>query len=271
VIRHALDDEAAFQANFLVLANWLDGVAYCTIALHARQRALRRSKREREAATMIAPSGEFEELRRVLDEELHRLPEKYRAPLVLCYLEGKPNEEAARMMGWPSASMSYRLARGLELLRQRLEGRLAGLTIQLPMILLGNYFQPAAVPPLLAKMTAHTAAKLVSGKMAVDDLISVSVRDLMEAILLSLAAFRGRWPLIVLLLVSSLFSLGAALCASIPSLSQQASGEAIQWPRGASPCRLRCEDRQRVGLFPQRGSDSPFHLPSSGASRLFCR
>ena len=63
---------------------------------------------------------------------------------------------------------------------------------------------------------------------AVDDLISVSVRDLMEANLLSLAPFRGRWPPIVLLLVSSLFSLDAALCASVPALSQQASGEAIQ-------------------------------------------
>jgi hypothetical protein len=220
---------------------------------------------------MIAPSGEFEELRRVLDEELHRLPEEYRAPLVLCYLEGKTNEEASRMLGWPSASMSCRLARGLDLLRQRLDARLAGLTIQLPMILLGNYFQPAAVPPFLAKMTAQSAAKLVSGRMAMDDLISVSVRDLMEATLLSLAPFRGRWPLIVLMLVSSLLSLEAASCASIPHLSQRASGEAIQWPCGASPCRLRCEGRQRVGLFPQRGSDSPFHLPSSGASHLFCR
>jgi hypothetical protein len=184
--------------------------------------------REREAAKMIAPSGEFEELRRVLDEELHRLPEKYRAPLVLCYLEGKTNEEAARLLGWPPGSMSSRLARCLDLLRQRLEARLAGLTNQLPMILLGNHCQPAVVPPFLAKMTAHTAAKLVSGKMAVDDLISVSVRDLMEANLLSLAPFQGRWPLIVLLLVSSLFSLDAASCASAPASSQQASGEAIQ-------------------------------------------
>jgi RNA polymerase sigma factor (sigma-70 family) len=100
--RHSHDAEEAFQATFLVLAqkahrlrrpellaNWLYGVAYRT-ALHAQQRAARRREREREAAKMIAPSSdpesESEELRSILDEELHRLPEKYRAPLVLCYL-----------------------------------------------------------------------------------------------------------------------------------------------------------------------------------------
>jgi RNA polymerase sigma factor (sigma-70 family) len=148
VLRHSQDADDAFQATFLVLAqkahrlrrpgllaNWLYGVAYRT-ALHARQRAARRSEREREAAKRIIPSGVPERealiLRRVLDEELHRLPEKYRAPLVLCYLEGKTNKEAARLLGWPSGSMAHRLARGRDLLRKRLEARLMGLTILLP-------------------------------------------------------------------------------------------------------------------------------------------
>ena len=51
------------------------------------------------------------------------LPEKYRAPLVMCYLEGLTNEDAAQRLGWPSGSMSYRLARGRELLRRRLARR----------------------------------------------------------------------------------------------------------------------------------------------------
>ncbi len=151
VLRHSQDADDAFQATFLVLAqkahrlrrpgllaNWLYGVAYRT-ALHARQHAARRSEREREAAKRIVLSDDPERkrlaLRRVLDEELHRLPEKYRAPLVLCYLEGKTNKEAARLLGWPSGSMAHRLARGRDLLRKRLEARLVGLTIILPPVL----------------------------------------------------------------------------------------------------------------------------------------
>jgi RNA polymerase sigma factor (sigma-70 family) len=94
VLRHAQDAEDAFQATFLVLAqkaprlrrpellaNWLYGVAYRT-ALHARQRAAQRSAREREAASMSNPENnpqvDSQELRRLLDEELIRLPERYR-------------------------------------------------------------------------------------------------------------------------------------------------------------------------------------------------
>jgi hypothetical protein len=164
---------------------------------------------------MIALEGdlgnESQELRRVLDEELHRLPEKYRTPLVLCYLEGKTNEEAARLLGWPSGSMSYRLARGRDLLRQRLESRLYGLTILLPAILLADHLQPAAVPPFLAKLTAQMATLLVGGKTAMFGIaVSSSVRDLLEATLHGLMPSRWRWLFIALLLALTLFSIGAA-------------------------------------------------------------
>ncbi len=66
------------------------------------------------------------ELRCLLVAEVQRLPMKYQAPLVLCYLEGNTNVEAARLLRCPTGSMSYRLARGRELLRQRLIQRMAG-------------------------------------------------------------------------------------------------------------------------------------------------
>jgi RNA polymerase sigma factor (sigma-70 family) len=138
-VLHDWDDaQDAFQATFFVLArkaaslakpealgNWLYGVAFRT-AVKARARAARRREYERQAGRATAnPSSELarRDLWEALDEELSRLPEKYRAPLVRCYLEGKTNEEAARELGCPPGSMSGRLARGRELLRERLTSR----------------------------------------------------------------------------------------------------------------------------------------------------
>jgi RNA polymerase sigma factor (sigma-70 family) len=139
ILRDAHDADDAFQATFLVLVrkapviarpellgNWLYGVAY-RVAVKARIIAARRSERERQvpAMTLSDPLSDVtgRELRAVLDAELSRLPEKYRAPLVLCYLEGKTNEQAARLLGWPIGSISGRLARARELLRERLLSR----------------------------------------------------------------------------------------------------------------------------------------------------
>jgi RNA polymerase sigma-70 factor (ECF subfamily) len=142
VCRRLLDDaheaEDAFQATFLVLArraaavrkqdsvaSWLYGVAY-RVSLKAR--AAQRQKPGGEAAEPVStadPAAEaaWRELRPVIDEELSRLPEKYRAPLILCYLEGKTNEEAARLLGWTKGTVSGRLARARDLLRPRLARR----------------------------------------------------------------------------------------------------------------------------------------------------
>src|SRR5262249_40239936 len=131
---HSADD--ALQATFLVLArkapsirkrhsvaSWLYGVAY-RIALRAKTSATRRRQYERQAPTMssneTAVDLDSRELRGVVHEELQRLPEKYRAPLVLRYLQGKSNEGAALALGWPRGSIAKRLARALDLLRERL-------------------------------------------------------------------------------------------------------------------------------------------------------
>jgi len=140
VLRDPHDAEEAFQVTFLVLvrkagslrqperlANWLYGVA-SRVAHKTKRTTARRDAHERSAAVsnVVAPvtvGPDRAEVRAVIDEEMVALPEKYRAPLVLCYLEGLTNEDAARKLGWPTGSMSYRLARGRELLRRRLARR----------------------------------------------------------------------------------------------------------------------------------------------------
>jgi RNA polymerase sigma factor (sigma-70 family) len=130
------DAEDAFQATFLVfvrkatslaspelLANWLYGVAYQT-ALTARATAARRRTRERQVTEMPEPAmvqqDLWHELQPLLDQELSRLPDKYRIPIVLCDLEGKTRKEAARQLGCPEGTVAGRLARARVMLAKRL-------------------------------------------------------------------------------------------------------------------------------------------------------
>jgi RNA polymerase sigma factor (sigma-70 family) len=134
---HAAED--AFQATFLVLVrkapsldrgkplgSWLYTVAY-RLALRARANELRRQRCEEKAArTRPSDDGRTtspNDLVVALEEELHRLPERHRAPLVLCYLEGKTNEQAAAILGCPRGSMAARLAQARERLRECLARR----------------------------------------------------------------------------------------------------------------------------------------------------
>jgi HlyD family secretion protein len=140
VLRHSHDVDDAFQATFLVLVRrahslrvdesvgpWLCSVAYRT-AQRARAVASRyRPWNEEQLQNAEKPQGEADpfkvDLRPLLYEELGRLPDRYRAPIVLCHLEGKTHEQAARLLDWPVGTLSGRLWRGRQLLRARLERR----------------------------------------------------------------------------------------------------------------------------------------------------
>lgn len=134
--RHTAED--AFQATFVVLArkaaalrrhealaSWLYGVAL-RVAGKARVQGVVRHQTCTPLPTELPAATPAEDdpwLRQVLDEELVRLSDKFRAPLVLCYLEGKTYGQAARELGWSEGSMSRRLAQAREQLRQRLARR----------------------------------------------------------------------------------------------------------------------------------------------------
>jgi RNA polymerase sigma factor (sigma-70 family) len=137
VIGNVHDAEDAFQAVFLVLAkkahaitqsdligNWLYGVAYRT-ALQARGRLGRRRAREMQVKDMpqptIFPDYDLRDLHEALDQELSKLPDKYRVPIILCDLEGRPRKKVASQLKLPEGTLSSRLATGRRLLGRRLQ------------------------------------------------------------------------------------------------------------------------------------------------------
>jgi RNA polymerase sigma factor (sigma-70 family) len=177
VLRHGPDAEDAFQATFLVLfrraraldragslANWLYTVAY-RVALKARADAARR--REREGRTMTQARAQSEEiwsdLQPVLDEELNRLPARYRAAVVVCYLQGKTNSEAARLLGCPAGTVKSRLSRARDLLRARLARRGVALSAGLLAAVLAER-AAAAVPRGLVQAAVQTTVLAAAGK-----------------------------------------------------------------------------------------------------------
>jgi RNA polymerase sigma factor (sigma-70 family) len=141
LLRDRQDVDDAFQATFLILvrkapslrdrtllANWLYGVAY-RVAIRLRKKTARRdagkqpSNRLDEIADDRAKPAEYTDWLPILDQELTRIPEKYRGPLVLCYLNGQTHEQSAGRLGIPVGTVRSRLARGRDLLKRRLERR----------------------------------------------------------------------------------------------------------------------------------------------------
>jgi RNA polymerase sigma factor (sigma-70 family) len=197
LVHNSADAEDAFQATFLVLVrraasirkpellgNWLYGVAY-RVATRARLQAARRRAYEKQGVEMIAsePRWEGSELRPVLHEELNRLPEKYRAPMVLCYLQGKKNEEAAKLLAWPVGTVKGRLARARERLRKRLIRR--GVTLSAGVLAgaLAPSATSGAVPVALVDATVRSAMLVAAGHAATAGAISVPVASLTKGVL----------------------------------------------------------------------------------------
>ncbi|MDY3560968.1 sigma-70 family RNA polymerase sigma factor [Gemmata sp. JC673] len=179
VLRHPQDAEDAFQATFLVLAQelhtlrkrnslagWLHGVAL-RVSRKARGRAAARQRREAGAARPEAVPPDdltWGEVRSTLDDELSRLPDKWRLPLILCYLEGQTQDKAADQLGWSKSTLRRRLEQACEALGSRLKGRGITWSAVLPAALASDGPKATAMSLACLDSTAAAALAVVNGK-----------------------------------------------------------------------------------------------------------
>jgi RNA polymerase sigma factor (sigma-70 family) len=199
VLRNYHDAEDAFQAVFLVLVrkaasiasrellgNWLYGVAYQT-ALKARATAAKRRTRERQVVQMPEPKAVqqdlWHDLLPLLDEELTRLPDKYRIPIVLCDLEGKTRAEAARQLSCPEGTVAGRLARARVMLARRLGRHGPAVSGGALAAVLAQSVAPASVPASVVSATIRAASLFAAGQAAATGAISIKVAALTEGVL----------------------------------------------------------------------------------------
>jgi RNA polymerase sigma factor (sigma-70 family) len=224
VCRHILnqlqDAEDAFQATFLVLARkagsirdrrvlarWLYEVAY-RIAIRARTNGVRRRTHERQggemSSTVSIDNHGWIELRPVLHEEVNRLPDKYRVPVILCYLEGKTNEEAAALLQWPVGTVKGRLSRARDLLRSRLARRGLALSAALLVTALSDGTVIAeVVPTRLVDKTVTSAMVLTDRKVADPGVITASVGRMMSFAVTPPWASKAALVAVLLLVITS--------------------------------------------------------------------
>jgi RNA polymerase sigma factor (sigma-70 family) len=199
ILGRAHDAEDAFQATFLVLAQragsirnkrvlagWLHEVAYRT-AVRAKARSAHRRTLEKEAAKVSGGGRRSEsawiDLGPVLHEEINRLPGAYRSAVVLCYLEGRTNEEAAALLQWPVGTVKGRLSRARAILRSRLTRRGLALSAALLMARLAQRAVSAGVvPPGLAEATARGAVAVARGAPAGTAAVASHVLELVASV-----------------------------------------------------------------------------------------
>ncbi len=253
-LRDSHEAEDVFQATFLVLArragsickqdsvgSWLYGVA-SRLAGKVNAHAARRRLCEQRATTMTPPDPPAEmswrEVCALLDEELNRLPAKYRDPLVACYLEGQTQAEAAQQLGWPRGTLKRRLERARVLLRQRLDQRGVALSAAFGILLLAQK-ATAAPPDALVTQTAQAATAFAA-------LQATTGGTLSRAVQLAESLLRGRFLstrqlLLVGALVGGLLATSAgivshqALAARQPGTEQQLQPPAAGQDEESSP------------------------------------
>jgi RNA polymerase sigma factor (sigma-70 family) len=259
ILRDEHDAEDAFQATFLVLVRkarslwvrdslgpWLHQVAY-RAARCSRSAASRRTAHERGAAEAALArrdpraAEDCEQLAAAMHEEIERMPERYRAPLVLCDLEGRTHEQAARHLGCPVGTVKSRLARGRQQLGDRLTRR--GLDAPAPVAIVGAISPSVRVVPsaLLVESTTRAAMQIAAGRPPAE-VVSAAVSAVMKGAMerTSMDVLKGTaWVLGFGALVGGLAAAGLHGAASDPPRPSETgilrSDSGGDGPRSAAP------------------------------------
>jgi RNA polymerase sigma factor (sigma-70 family) len=270
VLQHDADAEDAFQATFLLLArkapairkqasvaSWLHGVARRT-ALNARRSIMRRRHHEQTAsppATSIAASAaSLHELQSILDEEVERLPERYRAPFVLCCLEGHGRPEAAQALGCSEGTVSSRLARARQRLQDRLTRRGITLSTALCAVAVTTGESKAALSQTLASAAAKAATGFASGRLPagmVSDRAVAWTRAMLRIMTVRKLALAG----VMLLVLVSLGGLGT-FCLS-GELPADASVPAASQPEPKQPAPAKAQLSAKITVKSKTPLEGP--------------
>jgi RNA polymerase sigma factor (sigma-70 family) len=252
------DAEDAFQATFLVLvrraaslaspellANWLYGVAHQT-ALKARATAARRKQREKQVTEMPEPVAnqqeKWHELRPLLDEELSRLPGKYRGIIVLCDLEGKTRKAAARQLGCAEGTVASRLARARVMLAKRLTRRGLACSGGALAAVLSDQAVSAAVPNTVVNFTINTASLLAAGSATATRLVSVKAVALAEGVMKTMMFTKLKTATAVVLILGFVVT-GATILTCRTAAGQDDRKPAVEKP--AQPVAPQEKDKDK--------------------------
>jgi RNA polymerase sigma factor (sigma-70 family) len=257
ILRHAHDAEDAFQATFLVLArqaatvrkqssvgSWLYGVA-SRLSWQLRKRLARRSTEA--LGDRVDASGQPEphqevslrEALTILDEEVAQLPEKYRGPIVLCHLQGKTTEEAARELGSAVGTLRTRLVRARELLQGRLRRRGIAAPAVAITVLAAAEIAGAAVPPTLPPRTLGAALSFVGWGSGA---ISVETLHLARGLLRSSLMQQLKWWALGLAALALLGGGATAILPTGPSDTPRAEADPPQPGEKAEPGPVAARD-----------------------------
>jgi RNA polymerase sigma factor (sigma-70 family) len=265
VLTNHQDAEDAFQATFLVLArkaaavvpramvaNWLYGVAH-QAALHAARTAARRKERERQVSSMPEPAvtdnDPWPDLQPILDQELSRLPDKYRTVVVLCDLEGKGRKEAARQLGCSEGTVAGRLARARAMLAKRLTRRGVTLSSAALAVMLSQKAASGCAPGSVVASTIKSASLFAAGQVA-NGAISANAAILTEGVL-KMMLINKLSTVAISLLVLAAFALGGGLL-----VHQATAGQ--EEPRLPSGAILGTQGKRSSSAVPnEAGKEAP--------------